>query len=103
MKNISTTRLKALVKASGLSIVDFAALTEVSHRRVTIVLSPSSTSANFNLDTLLRFSVVLAVYLEREPEDVFYDILEETLRTLDVLWNESDKNPSETMRKLSDM
>ncbi len=102
MKQLYTARLKALVKESGLSIVDFAALCEISHRRAMAVFSPSTTTVGLNLDTLVRFSVVLSVYLEREPEDVFYDVIGENLTALDRLWRESDKQPDRkaAMQKL---
>lgn len=104
MKHLYTKRLKALVDESGLSHEDLAIMSEVSLRRITDALSSRTEAINLNLDTLVRLSVVLSVYLARDPESVLYDILEENLTALDALWEQSDKNPNRqvALRKLGE-
>lgn len=104
MKHLYTKRLKTLVDESGLSHEDLAIMSEVSLRRITDALSSRTEAINLNLDTLVRLSVVLSVYLVRDPESVLYDILEENLAALDALWEQSDKNPNRqvALRKLGE-
>lgn len=104
MKHLYTKRLRALVDEAGISHVDLAASTDISLRRITDALSPSTTAINLNLDTLVRLALVLSVLLRREPEDVLFDLIDENLMALDALWKQSDKNPSSqvVLRKLGE-
>ncbi len=102
MKYLYTARLKALVADTGVANVTLAEMAGISRRRIDDALLPSTTAINLSLDTLVRVAVALSALLDREPEDVFYDLIDENLVQLDALWEQSDKKPSRqvVLRKL---
>lgn len=104
MKYLYTARLKALVAETGIPNIALAEMAGISRRRIDDALLPKTTAINLSLDTLVRVAVALSALLNREPEDVFYDLIGENLVQLDALWEQSDKKPSRqvVLRKLGE-